>query len=296
MAQSTIFDTRVDTITARPRPTSSRGPSLEQIALALVYLVTAVSLAGFATFGRHPERLATVPDAARVYGWMLLVAPKAQIVIAFLALALFLTRRVGTRWLPAFAALYLVSLGSELAGTTVGLPFGPYHYTNGLGTKWLGHVPVLIPVSWFYMALPSYAIAMRRFPLPSQRIRRVAVASLVLLSWDLVLDPAMSLVTQYWIWGTAGPYYGMPFINLVGWFATGVALMIALTLVRADAWVAKLPTRWLVAFYGANLLLPVAMSVVAGLWGAVAATAAALVCCWLATRNRVSPLAGGGAV
>jgi putative membrane protein len=295
MEQHSILAARLQAATDRSRTPPFRGPSLEHAALALVYLVSVVSLVGFATFGRHPERLITVPDAARVYGWMLLVAPKAQIVIAFAALAAFLTRRVGARWLPAFAALYLVSLASELAGTTVGLPFGPYHYTNGLGAKWFGHVPVLIPVSWFYMALPSYAIAFRRFPFPSQRIRRVAVASLVLLSWDLVLDPAMSLVTQYWVWGTTGPYYGMPLVNLVGWFATGVALMIALTLVRADAWIAQLPTRWLVAFYGANLLLPVAMSIVAGLWGAIAATAAALACCWFATRDRVAPLANGGA-
>jgi hypothetical protein len=32
----------------------------------------------------------------------------------------------------------------------------------------------------------------------------------------------------------------------------------------------------MLAFYGANLLLPVGMSVAAGMWGAVAATAAAL--------------------
>jgi hypothetical protein len=47
-----------------------------------------------------------------------------------------------------------------------------------------------------------------------------------------------------------------------------------------------------VAFYGANLLLPLGMSVAAGLWGAVAATVAALVVCWAVTRRRE----GGGTV
>ena len=82
----------------------------------------------------------------------------------------------------------------------------------------------------------------------------------------------MSLVTKYWVWGVNGPYYGMPILNLVGWYVTGLALMIALSALRADRWIALLPLRWLVAFYGANLLLPLGMSAAAGLWGAVAAT------------------------
>jgi putative membrane protein len=259
---------------------------MTRLALLLVYLVTALSLAGFALFGLHPERLGGSPDAALVYGWMLRVAPKAQIAAAFAALAVVLVATVRARWLAAFAALYAISLLSELAGTTVGLPFGTYHYTNGLGAKWLGHVPVLIPLSWFFMAVPSYAIARYRFP---ENVRaRVLAGSLVLLSWDLALDPAMSLVTTYWVWGVAGRYYGMPIRNLAGWYVTGLALMIALSALRADDWIASLSLRWLVAFYAANLLLPLGMSAAAGLWGAVAATTAALGLCWLVVRRRAA--------
>lgn len=272
-------------VAAQP-PRATRAPRLwvDGIALAVLYAVSAASLAGFATFALHPGLLGRVPGAAEVYGRMVVLAPRAQIVLAFLTLALFLSRRVGARWLGACAALYLLSLGSELAGTTVGLPFGPYRYTDGLGPKLFGHVPVLIPASWFFMALPAYALARRRYPGRPLALRRIVVGSLVLLSWDLALDPAMSLVTKYWIWGTAGPYYGMPLLNLAGWYVTGLALMAALAALQADRWVGELPVGWLVAFYGANLLLPLGMSVTAGLWGAVAATVVALVACWLATR------------
>ena len=263
-----------------------RRVSVEWFGLALVYVVSALSLLGFAAFGLHPDRLAATPGAASLYGWMLLLAPRAQITLAFAALALLLSRRTGARWLPAFGAVYLLSLLSELAGTTVGLPFGPYRYTDGLGPKWLGHVPLLIPLSWFFMALPSYAIARWRFP--TSVAARVVAGSLVLLSWDLALDPAMSLVTSYWVWSADGPYYGMPLLNLVGWYVTGLALMIALSALRSDRWIASLPLRWLVAFYGANLLLPLGMSAAAELWGAVAATTAAMLLCWLVTRPRAA--------
>lgn len=249
---------------------------VDTVALVVVYVVSIASLVGFATFGVHPEMLVRSGVSADTYARILVVAPRAQIIIAVVALGAFLVRRAGARWVAAFLVVYLVSLGAELAGTTVGLPFGPYRYTDGLGTKWLGHVPALIPVSWFMMALPSYAIASRRFPRAGDALQRVALGAFVLLSWDLALDPAMSFATKYWIWGTAGPYYGMPILNLVGWFVTGVALMIVFAALRVDRWVDALPTSWLVAFYGANLLLPVGMSVAAGLWGVVIATGVAL--------------------
>lgn len=264
-----------------------RGESIDRWLLALVYVVSALGLAGFVAFGLHAERLAAAPGAAAVYGRMMRWAPRAQILVAFASLAVFLTRQAGVRWVSALGTVYLVSLLSELAGTIVGLPFGPYRYTDGLGVKWLGHVPVLIPLSWFFMALPSYAIARWRFP--RNIAARVVAGSLVLLSWDLALDPAMSLVTKYWVWGVDGPYYGMPILNLVGWYVTGVALMIALSVLRADRWIARLPLRWLVGFYGANLLLPIGMSVAAGLSGAVAATFTAMLLCWFMVGRLPAP-------
>jgi putative membrane protein len=85
----------------------------------------------------------------------------------------------------------------------------------------------------------------------------------------------MSFVTRYWSWATPGAYYGMPWSNLFGWFVTGVLLMAVFELLRADAWVRRLPAGWMAGFWGANLLLPMGMNGAAGAWGAVVAAAAA---------------------
>ena len=266
----------------------TRRSWIEFAGLALVYAVSAASLAGFATFSLHPEMLVQAHVSPETYGRILVMAPRAQILIAVAALAAFLVRRAGLRWVIPFAVVYAVSLGAELAGTTAGIPFGPYRYTDGLGLKWLGHVPALIPASWFMMALPSYAVAARCFPTTRDIAWRIALGSFVLLSWDLALDPAMSFTTKYWIWDTSGPYYGMPVLNLVGWFVTGVALMVTFVLLRAGRWIGALPLSWLLGFYLANLVLPVGMSIAAGLWGAVVATGAALaVATVIAVRVRV---------
>lgn len=229
-------------------------------------LLTALAAGGYAVFALHPERLAGAPGSALVYGYALRFFPPAHIVAGVVALATILTWRVGRAWLPTACALYVISLASELLGTTVGLPFGPYRYGDGLGVKWLAHVPVLVPASWFMMALPSFALATRW--VTTGRVWRIVVAAGLLVSWDLALDPAMSRLMPYWIWGSAGPYYGMPLLNLVGWYVTGLALMSGLTMLRVDRWLFLVPTAPLLGIYAANLALPVIMAAAAGLWPA----------------------------
>src|SRR5688500_17509026 len=199
----------------------------ERIGLVLVYVSTLSALAGYATFGLHPEMLLRYPDASGFYAVAFGLFAQLQVWVAFAAIALYLSLRAGPRWLRAFTALYLLSLGSELAGTTLGIPFGDYRYTDALGAKWLGHVPLVIPLSWFYMAIPSYALALAALPGRVRLPGRILLGSLLLLSWDLTLDPAMSHATAYWVWGEPGAYYGMPWLNLFGWYVTGVALMSA---------------------------------------------------------------------
>lgn len=266
------------------RPTApSAEPQADRwstVALWAFGAFTAFTLAGYATFGVHPQMLARVPSVAWVYGIAFRMFAVGQVCLAGAVLVLFLVRGAGVRWIGAFAALYAISLASELLGTTYGVPFGPYRYTELLGTRWLDRVPLVIPLSWFTMAVPSFAAALYLLPGPGDALRRVGLASLFLASWDLVLDPAMSFATAYWVWGEAGPYYGMPLLNLLGWYVTGLALMGTLAALRAERWIGTLSLRWLIAYYLVNLALPLGMSAAAGLWGAVLAAAVALAAGW----------------
>lgn len=263
------------------REQDARTARSERIWLWLLGAFTAVAVAGFAVFGMHPALIVASPNAAAVYGAAFTVFARGQVLLAAAALLFVLVRRAGTRWISAFTLIYLISLASELAGTTVGLPFGPYSYTDGLGPKWFGHVPLLIPLSWFLMAVPSYALARRLTVAFRSPAARVLVGSLVLLSWDLALDPAMSHATKYWIWGegATGPYYGMPWLNLFGWYVTGIALMVVLAALRADRWLAAISIRWLAGFYAVNLALSLGIDAAAGLSGAVLASALPLLAC-----------------
>jgi len=235
--------------------------------LFLYSMVTVVSLAGYGIFGRHPELLQRVPHAPAVYALSFSLFARIHIGIGALALCAYLGARVGAQWVPAFALTYVVALTSELVGTSYGLPFGAYSYGPLLGAKWFGEVPWLIPLSWFLMALPAYALATHRFS--ERRYLRIGFSTLILVVWDLSLDPAMSDLTNYWTWNQPGVYRGMPLINLAGWTLTGGVLMTLLEVLEVNHWTRRLSVRWCASYYGITVLLPLGMLIAAGAWGAV---------------------------
>ena len=256
--------------------------SSARVALAALWAVTLAGVVGFAVFGTNPAMLARYPEAMPVYAAMYRWMPIGQVVLSFVVVMVLLRAGAGFVWLPAFVLTYAASLASELIGTTWGVPFGEYGYTSGLGPMWLGRVPLVIPLSWFYMAVASYALvlAAQSYATPLAPARsfwsRVLPAAALLTAWDLSLDPAMSAATTFWWWGEDGPYYGMPLLNVAGWFVTSVVLMAALRMTAADRWLGDVPTTWMAWFYGANLCLAMGMAAAAGMWGALIATAVAI--------------------
>ncbi len=246
---------------------------VDKIGLAALVLFSMASVAGYATFGRHPGLLATFPSSAAFFPVAFEFFARGHILIAFAALAASLSARAGWGWLPALLVSGGLSLGAELLGTATGFPFGVYRYTELLGPRVAGLVPLLIPFSWFMMAFPCYVVALG---MTKGRIGRWGIGALLLTTWDLTLDPAMSSLTRYWIWEVPGPYYGMPAVNLAGWFATGVAIMAGFDLVRADGVARRIPVPLMEGYYATVLGLSFAMTIVGGYWGAAMATAAVL--------------------
>jgi putative membrane protein len=127
------------------------------------------------------------------------------------------------RALCLLALVFIVSLLFESVGVATGWVYGPYHYTDQLGPKFLGLVPYLIPLAWFMMSYPSFVIADRLVPSAWRRWQRVlsvaAVGGLVMTAWDLVMDPVM-VAGGNWVWDVKGAYFGIPLQNYWGWWLT----------------------------------------------------------------------------
>ncbi len=234
--------------------------------LIVLFLVNAISIFGFAVFSLNPELLSRWPWAQTIFQMSYSFFSRLQISLATLTLVLVLTAHVRMEWVPSFFAIVLISLVSELGGTTYGIPFGKYEYTVLLGPMILDRVPYLIPLSWFFMSVAAFSIALAVFGARASKWLIIQGASVLLLTWDLTLDPAMSHLSPFWVWAEVGAYYGTPVMNLFGWFVTGLMNMAALDWLGARQWLSRIPVNTLLLFYFANLSLPLGIVLCAQVW------------------------------
>lgn len=291
-ATSLAADTSLDDSAIQTRELLIRVATFTLIAHAAL---SAFSAFAFATFliPPYPAWLMTPSNQAVMrigytYGGQTTVVLGAISGFAFLASCIGLSRTA-----LVFAASFALSLGSELAGTGTGLPFGVYSYTDQLGYKIAGLVPFNIPTSWFYMLVASLAICGRFLPAKDDRVSKwwwALVGGLVLTAWDVSMDPAM-VKTTHWLWfvpdlstksalsqfiGTPF-FFGMPLTNWLGWLLTGILVArVMLALVPPSTWVRSVaPSRLPMALYAVNGLLPLAICfaqdmVLAGVLGTLA--------------------------
>lgn len=248
------------------------------IFLGLQGAIVVASLLGYGIFTSRPDLLMQVDPQARFFTWAFYGFAVGNMLfggVAVVADAWLRNRRAA---LVAFVAVYVVSLASELMGTGWGVPFGPYSYTSLLGPKWFGLVPLLIPLSWFTMGWACWVIARQR----AAGAKAVALATWLLVAWDLLLDPAMSKVTSYWVWGESGSYYGMPWSNLFGWGVTGLVLFVILNKIAAQP---RSTVSFAVWVYFVNFALPLGFCLLNRYWWAVAAATGSLALAALTFRG-----------
>ena len=236
--------------------------------------IVVASLLGYGIFTSRPDLLVQVDPQARFFTWAFHGFAVGNMLFGGLAVVAESILRNRGRVIVALAAIYVVSLASELLGTTFGIPFGSYSYTTLLGPKWFDRVPLLIPWSWVTMTWAAWIIACRR----TRGFQAVLLGACLLVAWDLLLDPAMSRVTSYWIWAEKGSYYGMPWANLVGWAITGFVL---LAMLRKLAPEPEGDLRFSIFVYFVNFLLPLGFCVLNGYWIAVFAGIGGVVAAFL---------------
>jgi uncharacterized membrane protein len=243
-------------------------------------------------------------------------AGPTYVTLGFLCALAVLWSRLGGRDALRLATLAsAIALGAELTGTWTGLPFGEYHYTPLLGYRVLGLVPFPIPISWFYMLAGCLVMVARLRPASDTgagRWRWALLAGLLLLAWDVAMDPAM-VRTSHWIWGegrmfreaglpawllaffTRDAFYGMPLSNWFGWLLTGTLVARAMLWLVPPTRVASAlgDARVLIALYLVNGIMPVALCMRDRMWwaavpGALAMLVPALLALWRPTPARAS--------
>lgn len=200
---------------------------------ALFFLVTNILVVCGLSLALHPDsrpRLAKMFKSVRPWQGLAIIwflsmlptpllpqyfAPLAYVSSALFALTLlaFCFEHYGKRAFLLFAVAVIFGLAIEWIGKTTGVPFGRYEYfSKGLS---LFGVPLLVPLGWWSFGITSMLVSPPRL--------RVWLAPLVLVAWDVGLDPLM--VTQGFWEFEAGSYYGIPLSNFLGWYLAGWVLV-----------------------------------------------------------------------
>lgn len=162
-----------------------------------------------------------LPIAVWIYGDE--VIPIAiNIAAVFQASAVFyiVKQQIGlTHTLKLFTLIAILGLVAEAMGHRTGFPFGDYHYTDLLQPQILG-VPALIPIAWFMLMPPVWALAQIIVSDYAKnwhrRILFAGVSAIALTAWDLFLDPQM-VNWGFWQWAEPSGYFGIPWSNYAGW-------------------------------------------------------------------------------
>ena len=269
------------------------------VALALFVGSVVFSLAGAALLNFFPVQAATaLAVIADVTGLTLedLIKLPTWVNMAMLpviAFALYLPELGWPKSLAFLAVGCVVGAAAELVGTQTGFPFGPYSYGDFLGAKIAGHVPWLIPPSWYAISIVSLDLGRR---LGLGRAGRVGAVALFMVLWDVALDPAMNHAFPFWKYDVGGVFFGMPLVNWAGWALTSALIAVGY---EAFGGLEAAPSRfvdvWAPRFYAVNSLFSVGVCFVykaplAGLVGLVG-LAVALGILW-ARRDAAPPVSG----
>jgi uncharacterized membrane protein len=130
------------------------------------------------------------------------------------------------RGLAIFAAFCLgFATLAESVSLRTGFPFGHYYFTDLMGPK-IFQLPVLLALAYLGIGYVAWILALVILGYADKPINGKYVlvlpllASLIMVAWDLSMDPSWSMLDRAWIWQYGGGYFGVPVSNFTGWFLT----------------------------------------------------------------------------
>jgi len=101
-----------------------------------------------------------------------------------------------------------------------------------MGPK-LFQIPILLVLAYLGIGYCSWVLSVlisgsRSKPLAGPRLFLVpALASVIMLAWDLSMEADWSTVDRAWIWRDGGAFFGVPVSNFFGWYFTTYVFYVA---------------------------------------------------------------------
>lgn len=132
--------------------------------------------------------------------------------------------RFGAKKIAFFLIMVsIISWAYKSLSIATGFPFGHYNYSDLLGLK-IGTVPLSIMPTYFAFGYLAWNVGDALLSKFDNTVRGWElflvpfIASFIMVSWDVTMDPINSTITKAWLWHDGGSYFGVPVINFLGWF------------------------------------------------------------------------------
>ncbi|GGY00170.1 carotenoid biosynthesis protein [Pseudoduganella dura] len=150
----------------------------------------------------------------------------------------------------------------EQLGSSYGLLFGAYTYTDVLGPR-LGDVPVVIPLMWFALTYGAYVMAnLAVWQAPVDGAAGLGwsaalslLAALIVTAWDLGADPYFVFTLKAWIMHKQdGWWFGETLQGFVGWMTVSFFIVLGFRLTHRFG-----PIRPMLPAARRHVLVPLAL-------------------------------------
>ena len=105
-------------------------------------------------------------------------------------------------------------------GVKTGLLFGEYSYGKALGFQ-LMHVPIIIGVNWFILAIGARGCANYVSEKPAIQ---TLIAALLMVGLDILIEP-VAIKFEFWTWAQAD----VPLQNYIMWLVVSLIMQLILT-------------------------------------------------------------------
>ena len=142
-------------------------------------------------------------------------------------------------------ALGIYALSIETSALTTGFPYGDFKYSGVLGSKVFDITPWTVAFAYPPVLMLAHWYARKK---TQKNVLVIVFTALFATIIDMVLDPA-AVRLGFWAWVEPGFYYGVPFVNFLGWLLTGAVGALLLQIM----WGSKKMPRSL-AYSGAGIL------------------------------------------
>lgn len=124
-----------------------------------------------------------------------------------------ITRRTAVGLLALCGYTYAI----EAVGVVTGYPYGAFEYGVNLGPMIGGEVPAALPLFFLPLVVNAYLLCLLLLgDLAGRTAVRLPVVVAAVVGMDLALDPA-AVSLGFWAYADGGWYYGVPWMNYVGW-------------------------------------------------------------------------------